>query len=184
MKLHNAKQVLRADMASLKRSYSKTTLQDLSAKIMKRLEETELFQQASCIALYHALPGEVQTADFIEKWYQKKQLLLPIVKGEDLQLRLYAGKESLEIGVFGILEPKESCLSIPESDIDLVIVPGVAFDRQHNRLGRGKGFYDRLLTTLQTPKIGICYDFQLKESIPVEPFDKKMDIIVTEKETF
>ena len=70
----------------------------------------------------------------------------------------------------------------PESEIDLIIVPGVAFDRQHNRLGRGKGFYDRLLSTLDVPKIGICYDFQLKDQIPAEPFDRKMDLIITEKE--
>ena len=150
---------------------------------MGRLEETELFRQASCIALYHALPGEVQTADFIEKWHKQKRLLLPIVKGNDLQLLLYAGKESVKIGAFGIWEPTEECEVVPEEEIDLVIVPGVAFDRQHNRLGRGKGFYDRLLSTLSAPKIGICYDFQLKELIPIEPFDKKMDLILTEKET-
>ena len=159
-------------MASLKRSYTKTTLLDLSAKIMDRLEETDLFQQASCIALYHAIPGEVQTAGLIEKWYRKKRLLLPLIKG----------KESLKTGVFGILEPSEDCEAVPESEIDLIIVPGVAFDRQHNRLGRGKGFYDRLLSTLDVPKIGICYDFQLKDQIPAEPFDRKMDLIITEKE--
>lgn len=168
-------------MASLKRSYTKTTLLDLSAKIMDRLEETDLFQQASCIALYHAIPGEVQTAGLIEKWYRKKRLLLPLIKGNDLQLLLYAGKESLKTGVFGILEPSEDCEAVPESEIDLIIVPGVAFDRQHNRLGRGKGFYDRLLSTLDVPKIGICYDFQLKDQIPAEPFDRKMDLIITEK---
>lgn len=183
MKLQEAKQALRKDMASLKRSYEKTILQELSAKIMGRLEETELFRQASCIALYHALPGEVQTADFIEKWHKQKRLLLPLVKGNDLQLLLYAGKESVKTGAFGIWEPTEECEVVPEEEIDLVIVPGVAFDRLHNRLGRGKGFYDRLLSTLSAPKIGICYDFQLKELIPIEPFDKKMDLILTEKET-
>ena len=160
-------------MASLKRSYTKTTLLDLSAKIMDRLEETDLFQQASCIALYHAIPGEVQTAGLIEKWYRKKRLLLPLIKGNDLQLLLYAGKKSLKTGVFGILEPSEDCEAVPESEIDLIIVPG---------LGRGKGFYDRLLSTLDVPKIGICYDFQLKNQIPAEPFDRKMDLIITEKE--
>lgn len=170
-------------MASLKKSYTKTTLQILSAKITERLEETTLFRQASCIALYHALPGEVQTANLIEKWYQEKRLLLPLVKGNDLRLLLYAGKESVKAGAFGILEPTENCETVPENEIDLIIVPGVAFDRQHNRLGRGKGFYDRLLSTLDVPKIGICYDFQLKDKIPVEPFDRKMDLIVTEKET-
>ena len=169
-------------MASLKRSYTKTTLQDLSAKIMERLEETDLFRQASCIALYHAISGEVQTAGLIEKWYREKKLLLPLIKGNDLQLLLYSGKESLKAGAFGILEPTEDCVAVPENEIDLIIVPGVAFDRQRNRLGRGKGFYDRLLSTLNVPKIGISYDFQLKDQIPVEPFDRKMDVIITEKE--
>ena len=129
-------------MASLKRSYTKTTLQDLSAKIMKRLEETDLFRQASCIALYHAISGEVQTAGLIEKWYREKKLLLPLMKGNDLQLLLYSGKESLKAGAFGILEPTEDCMAVPENEIDLIIVPGVAFDRQLNRMGRGKGYYD------------------------------------------
>ncbi|HQG08910.1 MAG TPA: 5-formyltetrahydrofolate cyclo-ligase, partial [Dysgonamonadaceae bacterium] len=66
--------------------------------------------------------------------------------------------------------------------IDLIIVPGVAFDRKLNRLGRGKGYYDRLLSQLKSPKIGICFDFQLLESIPVEDWDIKMDMIVAQNE--
>ena len=183
MKLCEAKQALRKEIASLKKLYKEATLQELSSKIMSRLEESILFQKASCIAFYHALPGEVKTAHFIEKWYKHKRILLPVVKGNDLQLFLYAGQKSLKIGAFGIWEPSEDSLTVPEEEIDLVIVPGVAFDKQHNRLGRGKGFYDRLLSTLSAPKIGICYSFQLKEHIPTEPFDKKMDLIITEKET-
>lgn len=79
---------------------------ELSDKIMNHLEQTELFQAASCIALYHAIAGEVQTAGFIEKWYQKKKLLLPLIVGDDLRLLLYEGPESLKPGPFGILEPK------------------------------------------------------------------------------
>ena len=155
---------------------------DLSEKILKLLEETELFRQASCIALYNAIPEEVQTAAFLEKWFVKKRLLLPLVVGDDLRLLPYKGIDSLKPGAFGILEPVDQETTIPEADIDLIIVPGVAFDRQLNRMGRGKGYYDRLLSTLQAPKIGICFDFQLQEMIPVEPFDKKMDMIITEKE--
>lgn len=169
-------------MALLKKSYSKIVLYDLSAKILKQLEETELFRNASCVALYHALPGEVQTAGFIEKWSLKKQILLPLVQGNDLCLLPYQGKESLKAGAFGILEPTTSASSELENEIDLIIVPGIAFDRHLNRLGRGKGFYDRLLATLHIPKIGICFDFQLRETIPTAPFDKKMDFVMTEKE--
>lgn len=149
---------------------------------MKRLEETDLFRQASCIALYHAIPGEVQTADFIEKWYREKQILLPVVDGDDLRLFLYKGKESLKAGVFGILEPDRTQASASEEKTDLIIIPGVAFDRQRNRLGRGKGYYDRLLASIQAPKVGICYDFQLVNNLPVESFDQEMDLIITETE--
>lgn len=155
---------------------------ELSEKILEQLEETELFQHASCIALYHAIPGEVQTATFIEKWYLKKKLLLPLIKGDDLLLIPYTGKESLQSGIFGILEPRYTGITIPEQEIDLIIVPGVAFDRQLNRLGRGKGYYDRLLSSIQAPKVGICFNFQLIEEVPTEPFDKQMDILITEKE--
>ncbi len=149
---------------------------------MKRLEETELFRQASCIALYYSIPGEVQTAAFLEKWFEKKQILLPLIVSDDLRLLPYKGKDNLRLGVFGIPEPIDIETTVTESDVNLIIVPGVAFDRQLNRMGRGKGYYDRLLSTIQAPKIGICFDFQMQESIPVEPFDKKMDMVITEKE--
>lgn len=192
-------------MALRKKEYSKITLSNLSADIMSNLEHTDWFQAAACVAIYHALPGEVQTADFIEKWYRKKQLLLPLVEGNDLRLALYTGPDSLQKGAFGILEPIKSpkninnqtasgSLSKPEKlfeqtnlreqahSIDLMIIPGIAFDRQKNRMGRGKGYYDRLLASLTAPKIGLCFGFQLFEEIPTESFDKKMDMVITEKE--
>ena len=135
---------------------------------MDRLEQTELFQAASCIALYHAIPGEVQTAGFIEKWYQKKKLLLPLIVGDDLRLLLYEGPESLKPGPFGILEPKVDGIEVPKNDKD------------KNRMGRGRGFYDRLLSTLNAPKVGICFGFQMIPQVPVEPLDKKMDYVITE----
>lgn len=167
-------------MALQKKKYSKITLSELSACIMSRLEQTEMFRTAACVALYHALPGEVQTAEFIEKWYRKKQLLLPVVQGDDLELRLYTGPETVKAGAFGILEPVEESPVIPA--VDLIIVPGVAFDRQKNRLGRGKGYYDRLLTSVDAPKLGICFGFQLFDRLPSEPFDQKMSRILTENE--
>ena len=172
-------------MASLKRSYTKTTLQDLSAKIMERLEETDLFRQASCIALYHAIPGEVQTAALIEKWYREKKLLLPLIKGNDLRLLLYAGKDSLKAGAFGILEPTEDCVAVPESEIDLIIVPGVAFDRQHNRLGRGKGFYDRFLAAHPGfTTVAAAFEFQLFDAVPFEETDILPQMLVTEQKIY
>ncbi|MDH6534520.1 5-formyltetrahydrofolate cyclo-ligase [Parabacteroides sp. PM5-20] len=170
-------------MACLKKEYSKTWLSEQSAKALALLEQTDFFQRAHCIALYHALPGEVETADFIEKWAPQKQLLLPLVDGENLKLLPYTDKQSLQKGAYGILEPGEKPgFSVDENEIDLLIVPGIAFDRQGNRLGRGKGYYDRLLSSLSNPKIGLCFSFQLHEQIPTETFDIQMDGVITEKE--
>ncbi len=181
--MNKEKQLLRQEIARQKRKYPTETLDAWSEQIMDKLEKTAQFQQANTIACYHALPGEVQTLPLIEKWYKKKQIALPVVRGDDLLLLPYAGRESVQIGAFGIWEPRvtaESPSSI-EQDIDLIIVPGVAFDRQMNRLGRGKGFYDRLLSTLSVPTIGICYAFQLLDELPIEPFDHKIDLIITEQ---
>lgn len=184
MTVYEAKQALRKEVASLKNLYSRSAQSDLSLEILSRLEQTTLFQTASCIALYHAIPGEVQTAAFIEKWGEMKKILLPVIEGNDLRMVLYKGNESLRPGVFGILEPQieESNTNLYEKEIELIVVPGVAFDRQLNRMGRGKGYYDRLLSTLTAPKVGICFGFQLMDTIPVEPFDRKMDAVITEKE--
>lgn len=181
MEIYKAKQALRKDMAAKKSAFTGTELLDRSALILNRLEECLLFQSAERVALYHALPGEVQTAAFIERWYLRKQLFLPLVEGDNLRLLRYTGPESLRKGAFGIWEPKPDGEEAEEDEIELIIVPGVAFDAQCHRLGRGRGFYDRLLSSLQAPKVGICFDFQLVPFVPVEPFDRQMDYVVAER---
>lgn len=184
MELRLAKQKLRKEMVVRKRERSAEQLLELSSKIMNRLEETDVFKKASCVALYHAIPGEVQTSEFINRWYKSKRILLPLIVGDDLRLLLYEGAESLTEGQYGIMEPKEDCMELPDEEIDMIIVPGVAFDRDRNRMGRGRGFYDRLLARIEAPKIGICFEFQITDNIPVEPFDKKMDLVITEEHIY
>lgn len=164
----------------MKKNYPTEYITQHSDKITQCLENSPFFQQARTIALYHALPGEVQTAAFIEKWYPQKQLLLPVVDGNELILCPYKGKDSLKKGRLGVLEPISDTKNsfFPE----LIIVPGLAFDRQRNRLGRGKGYYDRLLATTPVPCIGLCFQFQLFEQIPTDPHDCKMSMIITEEE--
>lgn len=182
MPVAEEKQALRNKIALLKKGYSPEELLRLSAEALSRLEGTDLFRNASCVALYHAIPGEVQTAAFIEKWYRKKSLLLPLIVENELKLLLYQGKESLQPGRFGIWEPAPCCPEIDEKEIGCILVPGIAFDRQRNRMGRGKGYYDRLLQTVRAPKIGIGFHFQLFEQVPADTFDKKMDAVVTDRE--
>ena len=83
------------------------------------------------------------------------------------------------IGKFGVREPAASCAEIPLNQFDLVLVPGMAFDLQGHRLGRGQGFYDRILAEASGVKCGVAYDFQLLETIPTEPHDAKVDFIFT-----
>lgn len=179
-----AKRLLRKEIAARKEACPADILDELSNKIMSLLEQTTMFQEASCVALYHALPGEVQTAAFIEKWYRRKKILLPLVVGEDLRLLLYEGADTLRLGAFGIQEPKADAQELPEEVIDLIVVPGVAFDKEKNRMGRGRGFYDRLLERIKAPTIGIGFGFQCVPHVPTEPFDRKMDWVITEQGLF
>ncbi|MDL2310232.1 5-formyltetrahydrofolate cyclo-ligase [Parabacteroides sp. OttesenSCG-928-B22] len=181
MEISKAKQALRKDMASLKKEYSTTILSEKSTNACSLLEETKLFQEAAYIALYHAMPDEVQTAALIEKWYRQKTILLPVIEGDDIRMLPYRGKETVKPGLFGILEPVAG-EETAAYQIDLLIAPGVAFDRLGNRLGRGRGYYDRLLTSLSAPRLGLCFDFQLHDEIPAEPFDIPMQGIVTDRE--
>lgn len=167
-------------MALLKTLHkSSTTHQSQSAKILAALEAHPAFRAAHTVLLYHSLPDEVDTHDFIREWSDKKQILLPVVVGDDLELRIYTGPEDLATGSYGIEEPTGE-LFTDYTSIDFIAVPGVAFDRNGNRLGRGKGYYDRLLPRIPSAyKAGICFPFQIVEEVPAEPFDIRMDEIIT-----
>ena len=171
------KKELRKYVAGLKIRHAASITQ-ASADVLNRLEAHPAFRQAHTVLIYHSLPDEVNTHDFIRKWSEHKQILLPAVTGDDLELRRYTGLHDLKKGAYGIEEP----VGEPFTDytsIDLAIVPGVAFDARGNRLGRGKGYYDRLLPRLpSTYKIGICFPFQLLEEVPAEAQDVRMDEVI------
>lgn len=151
-----------------------------SAALLEKLEQHPRFRAAKTVLLYYSMSDEVQTHAFVDKWYRQKTILLPVVKGNLLMLRRYAGKDSLQTGeAYRIEEPIGEEFTKYE-EIDLAIIPGVSFDPQGNRLGRGKGYYDRLLPLLQSYNIGICYGFQVSPRIPTEIFDRKMDEVWTE----
>lgn len=159
--------------------YSDSTLKSLSEEILEKLEALPAFQQAKTVLLYHSLKDEVHTHAFIEKWSKKKTILLPVVAGEELELRLYTSTEDLLPGAYGIAEPAGQPF-VDYASIDLAVVPGVAFDKEGRRLGRGKGYYDKLLTRIPAIFAGICFPFQLIDEVPAEPFDIRMDTIITQ----
>lgn len=174
------KKELRKQIAQEKRKYSASQKTEWSSSLFQKLEDHPLFLQAKTILLYHSLPDEVQTHTFIERWHPYKRIILPLVKGEELEFRYYEGKDSLQTGSFGIEEPTGRQIENWD-EIELSIIPGVAFDRTGNRLGRGKGYYDRALSRLHSYNIGVCFHFQLCPHIPTEPTDRPMHEVWTEQ---
>lgn len=174
------KKELRKKIAEQKKQQSEESLILRSDSALSILETLPRFKDAKTILLYHSLKDEVRTDKFIERWKDKKNILLPVVDGEILRLKKYNQSVELSVGAFGIEEPSGLDFTNYE-EIDLAIVPGVSFDCNKNRLGRGKGYYDRLLPQISAYKIGLCYEFQISEQIPTEPHDLPMDAVLTEQ---
>ena len=177
----SAKRLLRQSIRMIKASYSREELEALSLSLLQQLEQHPRFVQARTVLLYHSLPDEVFTHAFIDRWCVEKEIVLPTVVGDDLELHRYTGPDCLSLGSYGILEPSGE-LFTDFDRITLAIIPGMAFDCMGHRLGRGKGYYDRLLPRLSHAyKLGLCFPFQiLDEEIPHEPHDFLMDAVLRE----
>lgn len=147
--------------------------------VFERVEQTAAFIVANNILLYHSLPDELSTLAFINKWASRKNFFLPRVNGVNLEILPY-NKSTLHLGAFQIEEPSGNDVR-DISEIEMVIVPAVAYDRHGNRVGRGKGYYDRLLCNTAATKIGVGYDFQVVDDIDSEPHDVRVDIVITDK---
>jgi 5-formyltetrahydrofolate cyclo-ligase len=136
---------------------------------------------------YYPFRSEIDTSHIIKRAItDKKKIILPRVHKKELSLYYIQNPpQQLETGSYGIMEPVEGkCEPARLSEVELVIVPGVAFDRGLNRLGYGGGFYDRLLNRLNpaVKKVALCFNLQLVSKIPVSKKDIKVDVIITELE--
>ncbi|NLC48831.1 MAG: 5-formyltetrahydrofolate cyclo-ligase [Bacteroidales bacterium] len=172
------KRSLRNEIALLKDTYTEEDLYNFSTQIFQRLTETEEFKKASCILAYYSFYQEVYTHEFIEKYAKEKKIILPVVQKDILVLKEYTGKDQMRLSKYGILEPTGPDFT-DYSQIDLGVIPGMVFDRNLNRLGRGKAYYDKLLPLLDNAYlIGVCFAFQLKDEIPVESHDFPMNSII------
>ncbi len=172
------KQEIRRKIRNRKQLVTESERSNAARAVFSALECTAAFMMANRILMYHSLPDELSTLEFLDKWHSRKQFFLPRVNGADLELLPYE-RASLRPGAFRIEEPTEGTPVNPE-EMELIIVPAVALDRKGNRLGRGKGFYDRLLATTKATTVGVAYDFQLLDELPVEPHDTPVHIVITE----
>lgn len=171
------KKELRSQIKALKKALTSEQLIAQSVQILNKLELHPAFQQARIVMLYHSLPDEVNTHDFIEKWRYSKRIILPTVVGDDIVPVELTPQTEFVTGDFNIQEPQDNPYT---GTYDLIVVPGIAFDKRGNRIGRGRGYYDRFLCQhSDVPTIGICFDFQLVDHVPTEPTDIQMDEVVT-----
>lgn len=175
------KNEIRYKMKNLREVMSESTRRSAAEEVFDRLEKTAAFLLADRIMMYHSLPDELYTHDFLRKWNGRKRFYLPRVNGVNLEVLPYE-ESRLELGSFHIEEPTGTDCIDP-SEIELVIVPAVAYDKKGRRLGRGKGFYDRFLQHTKATKVGVGYEFQLVEELPSEAHDIAMDIVITQRST-
>lgn len=181
--LDNKKSVLREKIALEKKKYSIDELLFKSDEVFDVLEVTGQFRDASTILIYNAMSDEVSTKNFIDKWKNEKQFYLPIVVDDEIKFCALEDGITFKKSKIGVEEPISTNYFTHYNKVDMIIVPGVAFDRQCNRLGRGKGYYDRFFAQhSKLLKVGVCFDFQLMDSIPSNDLDIKMDMLVSEND--
>ena len=156
-----------------------------SEKIAEAVAKLPQYGQAACVYAYIDYNHEVMTDSIIFKALEDgKRVAVPRVEGKDLVFCYLDGLDDLESGYFGIREPKKSCKVANEKDA-LFIMPGVAFDKTHHRVGYGGGFYDRYLEKPNTHyKVELAFDFQVLEAVPYEPHDILIDLLVTESTSY
>jgi 5-formyltetrahydrofolate cyclo-ligase len=149
-----------------------------SKSIQEFVINSEEFQTAKVVGVYFAFGSEVTTESIIERGkLLGKKIALPRVEEDKITFYELSSTKSLIRGRFGIMEPPPYGET---SEIDILVVPGIAFDKKGNRLGYGKGFYDRLLSGKRTFSIGLAYSFQLLENLPHDMYDKRLDAIASE----
>lgn len=177
--MFKSKSDFRKEVINLKKRLISSDRIIRSQLIFKKIEQLEYFQNSKIILIYWSLDDEVYTHDFIKKWSATKTILLPVTLKDELEIREFRGTHLLkESPVMKLMEPIGKTFT-SFNDIDVAIIPGLVFDKQNNRIGYGKGYFDKLLTKLNAYKIGVCFNFQLFDKIPNTKRDIKMDLVLT-----
>ena len=183
------KRKLRKEIREKRDSIKITDRKKISKIIAEKFFKTGFYTGSDKILAYYPFGSEIDTAIIIRRALKNnKKIILPKVYGRELKL-YYVNKlsEQLEKGKYGILEPISSlCRPAGVKDIDLAVIPGLGFDKDLNRLGYGKGFFDRFLRLLpeEVKKIALCFDVQVIGNIPVSEYDIKIDLLITESRTY
>ena len=161
--------------------YLRDNLEDRYNKSMiikNKIMNLDIYKNSKVIALYSSMKSEVDTKELIKESLELgKRVLLPRILNKNKMIFIEINNDTnYERNTFGVLEP----IGIEEKNIDLMIIPGVAFDKDNNRLGYGRGYYDKYLAKHDIYKIGICYHEQLIDKLDIEEHDIKMNSVITD----
>lgn len=187
MDVNGEKKRLRAHMRDVLSNLGDAALEKKSRDAAARLASLPAFYEAKTILAYKAMRHECDP-DFAvrEAVRAGKRVAFPVC-ARDNGLRLFVphAPESFRRGAYGIMEPDANqAVEIEPLEVDFIIVPGLAFDRRGGRLGRGEGYYDRLIAKTSAVKVGFAFDVQIVEHVPKTLYDIYMDKIVTDRTTF
>jgi len=178
------KQELRAHIKETKITLSRTTIQEDSNKIANKLLNSSWFNECNQVFCYVSFNQEVITNNIILTALERnKKVAVPKIVNHEMKFFYITSLEELKPGILGIPEPFSGEEATPsDTKASLCIVPGLAFDRQRNRIGYGKGYYDKFFTKyMDKPirKIALAFNFQIYDNLPAEEYDKKVDRIIT-----
>lgn len=177
-RLKQDKKRVRELLAQKRRLFSKEDVAEQSSKVVAIVEQMPCFQSAKTVLIYYPTHNEVDLLSLIKRYKKEKMFLFPVVHRKAMTVCPYEGNQKMHRGKFNIPEPTTEPYV---GDIDLILVPGVGFDKSGNRLGRGGGYYDKFIGRIgkKTLLVGVGYDFQLVEEIPANSWDKRLDYVVT-----
>ena len=186
-----AKKSLRKQVLSIRNKMTQEEVIQNSQIIMERLRSLSEFIDAKTVFIYMDFGNEVMTRDLIKQMFaEKKHVIIPYTDTVETKLiptEIFDLEKDLIKCSFGYYEPKkENVKYVDPQKFDLIVVPGVAFDKNLNRMGYGKGYYDRILNQRRKDckAIAVAHEFQVLQEIPTEEYDIKMDMIITEKSIY
>lgn len=176
------KDKLRLEMKAARRALTAEQIKRKSENIIESFANLEEYKNANILSIYMSAFKEPDTSVLINQSLKSgKRVAVPISHTDTrtITLAYFSDNTQIKQGAYGISEPQHIITS-DKDDVDIIIVPGLAFDKKGNRLGFGMGYYDTLLAEMSALKVGFCYDFQLLDEIPVQEHDIPMDIVITE----
>ena len=176
------KAALREKIARMERKMTREDIAGSDALLTSALKALPEYERAGVVMLFSSFRHEPSMTGVLEDCLQrKKRVLLPhMLPGNELECREIRDLQQLVPGKFGILEPSPECPIIQPGEIDLMVVPAVCYDRHGGRLGRGAGYYDRLLAVYPGETVGLCREWFLQEEVPTQVHDIRVGIVVTE----